>query len=298
MSKKVRSHAKEVFFALLGDRPVAYHPMIAHVLGSVKEALFVSQLLYWHDKGKLPDGWIWKTREEWTEETGLSRREIEGARKRLVAKGVLEEKLKGIPATLHYRLNLDRLYELTEEWTACKLDCTKRANLIAPNVQTKIAPNVQTISESTTETSPEITAAAAPEKQNSFSEEEQQQQPKLDINFGTALKAYQDRFGPLGSSHLYDKFQMLWDEHPRLKTHQYARKEMYRAMMRKESHVRPNLAYYAQCLATGAARAEGAQEERRGNGKRRDVPKRTVADINDPAIQEWLAERRANGTDN
>ena len=116
MSKKQRSNAKEIFFALLGDRPIAYHPMIAHVLGDVKQALFTCQLLYWHDKGKLPDGWIWKTQQEWTEETGLSRYEQQTARRHLVEKGVLQEKLRNVPATLHYRLDLDRLYELTEDW--------------------------------------------------------------------------------------------------------------------------------------------------------------------------------------
>ena len=122
------------------------------------------------------------------------------------------------------------------------------------------------------------------------------QQPKLDINFSTALKEYQNTFGPLGSQHLYEKFQMLWDEYPKLEVHRYARKEMYQAMMRTENHVRPNLGYYAQCLATGAARAQGKREERQGRAKRRDVRKREVADINDPAIQAWLKERRERGT--
>jgi hypothetical protein len=116
MSKQGRGKARDVFFALLGDRPVAYHPMIARVLGDVKQALFVCQLLYWHDKGKLPEGWIWKKQDDWTEETGLSRYEQETARKHLKAKGVLEEDLRGIPATLHYKLNLDRLYELVEAY--------------------------------------------------------------------------------------------------------------------------------------------------------------------------------------
>lgn len=295
MSKVKRSYAKEMFFALLSDRPVAYHPMIAHILGGVKEALFVCQLLYWHDKGKLLDGWIWKTQREWTEETGLSRYEQEGARKRLIEKGVLEEKLKGIPATLHYRLDLDCLYELTEEWHRHKLDCGKPANLIAENPHTKIVENPHTISESTTESTPEITTAAAAEKQSAFSEEKQQQQPKLDVNFGTALKDYQNSFGPLGSQHLFEKFQMLWDEHPTLEVHKYARKEMYQAMMRDGSHVRPNLGYYAQCLATGGARAQGKQEKRRKGGKRRDVPVRTVADPNDPDIKAWMEKRGQDG---
>ena len=136
MSKKQRGHAKGIFLTLLGDRPVAYHPMIAHVLGDVKQALFICQLFYWHDKGKLSDGWIWKTQDDWTEETGLSRYEQQTARKHLVEKGVLQEKLKGIPATLHYRLDLDRLFELVENWYTEKQDSKVAANLIAETPQT------------------------------------------------------------------------------------------------------------------------------------------------------------------
>ena len=129
-------------------------------------------------------------------------------------------------------------------------------------------------------------------------EEKQQQPPKLDINFSTALREYQNTFGPLGSSLLFEKFQMLWDEHPDLKIHTYARKEMYRAMMREEHHIHPNLSYYARCLATGAARAKGKREERQGKAKRGSGRTHKIADINDPAIQEWLAERRERGINN
>ena len=125
--------------------------------------------------------------------------------------------------------------------------------------------------------------------------EKQQQPPRLDINFSTALKEYQNTFGPLGSQHLFEKFQMLWDEYPKLETHTYARKEMYRAMMREGGHVRPNLGYYAQCLATGAARAQGKREERRARATQRSGCRREVADPNDPDIKAWLEKRREHG---
>ena len=119
--------------------------------------------------------------------------------------------------------------------------------------------------------------------------------PNQNGDFAQALRAYQDSFGPLGSSFQYEKFQMLWDEHPVSEIHEYARKEMCRAMMDDSRRVHPNLAYYAQCLATGAARAEGKRSERRGDGKRRNVPKRTVVDFDDPAVKAWMAERSKNG---
>ena len=69
---------KSAIIALLQDRPIAYHPLLAKALGGVKQAVFVSQLLYWTGKGKRADGFIWKTQEEWADETGLSAGEQSG----------------------------------------------------------------------------------------------------------------------------------------------------------------------------------------------------------------------------
>jgi hypothetical protein len=55
------------------------------------------------------EGWFWKTRDEWLRETGLSRREQESARKALVMRGLLREARRGMPARMHYRLDLDCL---------------------------------------------------------------------------------------------------------------------------------------------------------------------------------------------
>lgn len=55
---------------------------------------------------------MYKTREDIKKETGLSRDEQETARKRLVALGVLQEDLRGVPATVHYRINTERLEAL------------------------------------------------------------------------------------------------------------------------------------------------------------------------------------------
>lgn len=168
--------------AVLADKPIAYHPKLAKVLG-VNEAIFVCQLLYWDDKGKLPDGWIFKTQVEWTEETGLSRSELETVRKHLVHRGILNEKLRGVPATINYKLNFDKLIEILNV-TYCqanqfagtpqtesslqeprKLDCGKPAN--------KIAETPQTIQEITSETTTKICANAPTEPIKVPSEQQQ-----------------------------------------------------------------------------------------------------------------------------
>ena len=91
-------------------RPVAYHPSLAGALGSVTGAIMLSQALYWTQR--LPearDGWFYKTALEWQEETGLTRREQETARKKLVKSGVFEEVRKGVPCRVHYKVDIAAL---------------------------------------------------------------------------------------------------------------------------------------------------------------------------------------------
>lgn len=88
-------------------RPVAYHPVLASALRSVTAAVMLSQALYWTQR--LPEsrgGWFYKTAEEWQEETGLTRREQETARKKLFKSGILEEVRKGVPCKVHYKVDI------------------------------------------------------------------------------------------------------------------------------------------------------------------------------------------------
>ena len=142
--------------AILVDRPVAYHPHLAKAVGSVTAGLFLSQLLYWSDKGSEPEGWIWKTQEDWREEIGLSRREQETARKHLVSLDVLEEQRRSIPAKLYYRINFDALTRLLEQQTrmaeSANQECTKAPNWNGGKRQS----NSEITSETTTESPPVI----------------------------------------------------------------------------------------------------------------------------------------------
>jgi hypothetical protein len=104
--------SKQAIIELLGDRPIAYHPMLAKALGGVVEAVFASQLLYWTGKGKIAGNWIYKTQAEMEEETGLTRSNQETARKTLIKMGILEEARRGVPGRMHYRLDLDKLADL------------------------------------------------------------------------------------------------------------------------------------------------------------------------------------------
>ncbi|PLS87436.1 MAG: hypothetical protein CYG60_01895 [Actinobacteria bacterium] len=76
--------------------------------------VYVRQLVFWDGKGQDPDGWIYKKEDEMEAETGLRRRAQREARKILTACQVLEEKRKGVPCRLFYRVNLENLAEVLE----------------------------------------------------------------------------------------------------------------------------------------------------------------------------------------
>lgn len=91
------------------DRPIAFHRVFAAIANSVNAGVMLSQAVYWSHRTKDPDGWFYKSQEEWFEETFLSRREQETARKKLIAIGVLEEKRSGLPARLFFRVKKEAL---------------------------------------------------------------------------------------------------------------------------------------------------------------------------------------------
>jgi hypothetical protein len=118
---------------VLEDRPIAFHPILAHAIGDAATALFLSQLLYWDSTLKGEREWFWKTQEEMKRETGLSRAEQETARRNLLEKGIIQERRTGSPCRLWYRIDFDALETMLAQYDS---DCGKVANQIAGNQQT------------------------------------------------------------------------------------------------------------------------------------------------------------------
>lgn len=125
---------RQVVTSLL-QRPIAFNPIFADITNSILAGLFLSQLFYW-SSGRVPeldsdgtprDGWFFKTADEWFDETRLTRYEQQAARKILVAKKLLEEKRKGIPSKLWFRLDWDVLLGLLEDSPAPR---SKRPQLV------------------------------------------------------------------------------------------------------------------------------------------------------------------------
>lgn len=97
------------------DKPVAYHRIFKLVAESVAAGVMLSQAHYWSMRAKLPDGWFYKTVDEWEDETGLTRYEQETARKKLKGLGFWQEELRGVPAKLHFRVDRPLLREAMVE---------------------------------------------------------------------------------------------------------------------------------------------------------------------------------------
>jgi hypothetical protein len=139
------------------DRPIAFQRAFVRITGSINAALMLSQAVYWSRRVSLPGGWFYKMQTEWEDETGLTRRQQDGARKVLVKLGVLVEEKRGVPQKLFYRVDTERLEELRTKTplrmhhpynpgTKPPVRTHQTANVNAPNRQ------------SNTETTPETTA--------------------------------------------------------------------------------------------------------------------------------------------
>jgi len=97
------------------QHPIPYHRVLATVGGGASAGLFLSQCWYWTIRTTDRDMWCCRTQTEWERETGLTRREQETARRKLKARGVLDQRKSGVPAKLYFRLNLKILAQLIEE---------------------------------------------------------------------------------------------------------------------------------------------------------------------------------------
>ena len=133
------------------DRPIAFHRSLVKIVGSVNGALLLSQAIYWQNRPtrESNDGWWYKTAEDFREETGMGRYELDNAKK--ACKGILLHKLKGVPARTWYKVDEDVLQSRLLETSLLE---TSKQGCSGPPPQ--IAGNQQTIwTETNTETKAE-----------------------------------------------------------------------------------------------------------------------------------------------
>jgi hypothetical protein len=105
--------------------------------------LLLSQLLYWRERTNNPEGWVYKTHEEWEWETGLSRREQDTARRRLCNAGFIEERLAGMPARMFFRLKEEAILKAIGNVAQYGRKRQTTVGRKAPNSQAEIATQVE-----------------------------------------------------------------------------------------------------------------------------------------------------------
>jgi hypothetical protein len=137
--------------------------------GDIKAALLLSQLVYWTDKAKDTEGWIFKTYKAWQEEIALTEYEIRAASAKLKKKGILATKIKkahGNP-TVHYRIDRVRFSESFLDFFK-KRRLNKSRNDSGNNSESNNTDYTKTITETTTTTDSVLPSEFKKPDENNF----------------------------------------------------------------------------------------------------------------------------------
>lgn len=125
------------------DRPIAFHRPFVKLGIGITGALMLSQAIYWSRRTNA-SGYFYKTQAEWEDETGMTRRELDTARKKLRELSILEEKKQGVPCRIFYKINEPNL--IAQLRHSSLAECAKQCST---NVPTCAAQKRQTKTEIT-----------------------------------------------------------------------------------------------------------------------------------------------------
>lgn len=128
------SNINNTIQSIIGSKTVAFYSIFAKALGSVPAAVMLSQGLFWQERSRYEKhlvlidnkAFFKKTAEEWYDETGLTKEQQLPARKLLQQFEIFETKLHGMPATVHFRVDIYAIvavinrYQLTGVTVAVK----------------------------------------------------------------------------------------------------------------------------------------------------------------------------------
>jgi len=109
--QRAQTHRQKVK-DMLPNRVVGYSPDLARIVGGATIGLFLNQLLFLSDKGANPEGWVYKSEAEMGKETGLSKREQQTARRKLLSLGVIAIMRGGWKNTYHFKVIWEKLYQV------------------------------------------------------------------------------------------------------------------------------------------------------------------------------------------
>jgi hypothetical protein len=128
---------------MLPNRVVGYSPDLARIVGGATIGLFLSQLLFLSDKGHNPEGWVYKSEAEMGKETGLTKREQQTARRKLLALGVIAIMRGGWKNTYHFKVLWEKLYQVIAGFQRTQTVATEKTERLQ-TVPTEPVQNVAT----------------------------------------------------------------------------------------------------------------------------------------------------------
>ncbi len=99
-------------------RVVAFYPGLRKITdNSIPASILLCQLIYWTDKTRNGDGWIWKDSSEIEEETGLTYYEQKTARKILRSHNFIKEINKRLHHKIYFKVNQEEVNKAWENFT-------------------------------------------------------------------------------------------------------------------------------------------------------------------------------------
>jgi hypothetical protein len=140
--QRAQSHRQKIK-DMLPNRVVGYSPDLARIVGGATTGLFLSQLLFLSDKGANPEGWVYKSEQEMGKETGLTKREQQTARRKLLSLGVIAIMRGGWKNTYHFKVIWEKLYQVITGSQRPQNDATQKSEPLQ-NVPTESVQNVTT----------------------------------------------------------------------------------------------------------------------------------------------------------
>jgi hypothetical protein len=139
--QKAQSHRQKVK-DMLPNRTVGYSPDLARAVGGATIGLFLSQLLFLSDKGANPEGWVYKSEQEMGRETGLTKREQQTARRKLLSLGVIAIERRGFKFTYHFKVIWEQLYQVIEKFQRGQTVATEKiepVQIVPPQQEQNVA---------------------------------------------------------------------------------------------------------------------------------------------------------------
>lgn len=149
-------------------RSISYYPGMRKITGSTTATILFCQLFYWTGKEAAGDGWIYKTSDELTEETGLSYDEQVTARKGLIERGLIEENYARLEHKMYFRVCVDKLNAVWEIPETGNAKMGKAESRLSLNGTTEITTEITSLSEkSLQQANDKVTAIIEANKQAS-----------------------------------------------------------------------------------------------------------------------------------